>query len=94
VPAKRLLDALGIELVKLIKVRADRGVAIEGDDLLLDPNRLLPPPQVVGKVGTARLEATGSSSNSWAARRRPSRPLCARRRTTCTSGAAGCASAS
>jgi hypothetical protein len=56
VPAKRLLDALGLELVKVIKVRADRGVAIEGDDLLLDPSHLLPPPQVSGKVGTARLE--------------------------------------
>jgi hypothetical protein len=56
VPAKRLLDALGIELVKLIKVRADRGVAIEGDDLLLDANRLLPPPQVSGKVGAVHLE--------------------------------------
>jgi hypothetical protein len=42
--------------VKIIKVRADRGVAIEGDDLLLDPSRLLPPPAVSGKVGTARLE--------------------------------------
>jgi len=56
VPAKRLLDALGLELMKVIKVRADRGVAIEGDDLLLDVNRLLPPPAVSGKVGAARLE--------------------------------------
>jgi hypothetical protein len=56
VPAKRLLDALGVELMKVIQVRADRGVAIEGDDLLLDPRHLLPPPQVSGKVGAARLE--------------------------------------
>jgi hypothetical protein len=56
IPAKRLLDALGLELVKVIQVRADRGVAIAGDDLLLDPNRLLPPPTISGKVGAARLE--------------------------------------
>jgi hypothetical protein len=56
VPAKRLLDALGLELMKVIKVRADRGVAIEGDDLLLDPSHLLPPPAVSGKIGAARLE--------------------------------------
>jgi len=56
VPAKRLLDALGLELVKVIKVRADRGVALEGDDLLLDPERLLPPPQISGRVRAVRLE--------------------------------------
>jgi hypothetical protein len=55
-PVKRLLDALGVELVKVIKVRADRGVAIDGDDLLLDANQLLPPPAISGRVGAARLE--------------------------------------
>jgi hypothetical protein len=56
IPAKRLLDALGVDLVKLVKVREDRGVAIAGDDLLLDPSRLLPPPGISGRVGAARLE--------------------------------------
>jgi hypothetical protein len=56
VPAKKLLDALGLELVKVIKVRADRGVSLDGDDLLLDPERLLPPPQINGKVRGVRLE--------------------------------------
>jgi hypothetical protein len=56
IPAKGLLDALGLELVKLIKVREDRGIAIEGDDLLLDLNRLLPPPAVSARVSAARLE--------------------------------------
>jgi hypothetical protein len=56
IPAKGLLDALGLELVELIKVRSDRGVALEGDDLLLDPNRLMPPPAVSGRLRSARLE--------------------------------------
>jgi hypothetical protein len=56
IPAKGLLDALGLELVKVVKVRQDRGVAIEGDDLLLDPNRLMPPPAVSGRIRSARLE--------------------------------------
>jgi hypothetical protein len=56
VSAKRLLDALGVELVKVIKVREDRGVALAGDDLLLDPHRLLPPPEIAGRVGAVRLE--------------------------------------
>ncbi len=56
VPAKRLLDALGLKLVKVIKVRADRGVSLDGDDLLLDPERLLPPPRIAGRVSAVRLE--------------------------------------
>jgi hypothetical protein len=54
--SKRLLDALGIELMNVIKVRHDRGVAIDGDDLLLDPNRLLPPPKISGKLGAVHIE--------------------------------------
>ena len=54
--SKRLLDALGVELMNVIKVRHDRGVAIEGDDLLLDPNWLLPPPKISGKLGAVHLE--------------------------------------
>lgn len=54
--SKRLLDALGIELMNVIKVRHDRGIAIDGDDLLLDPNRLLPPPKISGKLGSVHLE--------------------------------------
>jgi hypothetical protein len=51
-----LLDALDVELVELIKVRADRGVALDGDDLLLAPGGLLPPPGVSGRLTAVRLE--------------------------------------
>jgi hypothetical protein len=51
-----LLDALDVQLVELIKVRADRGVALDGDDLLLAPRGLLPPPGVVGELSGVRLE--------------------------------------
>jgi hypothetical protein len=51
-----LLDALDVELVEVIKVRADKGVALDGDDLILSPGGLLPPPAVVGKLTAARLE--------------------------------------
>ncbi len=51
-----LLEALDVELVEVIKVRADRGVAIDGDDLLLSPSGLLPPPGVVGRLSGVRLE--------------------------------------
>jgi len=53
----RLLDALDVELVELIKVRADRGVTLDGDDLLLALRRLLPAPEVVGELSAVRLES-------------------------------------
>jgi hypothetical protein len=37
-------------------VRADRGVALDGDDLLLAPRGLLPPPGVIGQLSAVRLE--------------------------------------
>jgi hypothetical protein len=51
-----LLDALDVELVEVIKVRADRGVTLDGDDLLLAPRSLLPPPGVVGTLSGVHLE--------------------------------------
>lgn len=51
-----LLDALDVQLVELIKVRADRGVSLDGDDLLLAPRGLLPPPGVIGELSGVRLE--------------------------------------
>lgn len=54
-PVKGLLGALDLELSKMIRVRADRGLAVDGNDLLLDPNHLMPPPAMSGHVGSARL---------------------------------------
>ena len=50
VPAKGLLHFLGEDLEKLIKQRADRGVVAEGDDLILEPRMLTPPPHLQGRV--------------------------------------------
>jgi hypothetical protein len=55
VPVKKLLDLFDVELANLINARRDRGVQIDGDDLLLDPDRLMPLPSVRGRVVSARL---------------------------------------
>jgi len=41
-----LLKAVNITLQKMIDVPEERGVSLDKNDLLLDPNRILPPPQV------------------------------------------------
>lgn len=57
VPVKGLMDLLGIDLADLIKTGKVRGIEIQKDDLVLDPEKLLPPPHVVGKIGEVKIQA-------------------------------------
>jgi len=54
--SKRVLDFFGLELEDLVKTRHLTGVAVDGDDLLLDPAQLLPPPQIRGRLTRAWVE--------------------------------------
>jgi len=56
IPSKKLLDFLGLDLQKLIKVNAERGVRIDGDDLVMQPSRLVPPPRIEGHLQAVRIE--------------------------------------
>ena len=55
-PVNPLLKAFGIEMDDLLKVEPGRGVSVEGNDLLLDPATLLPPPAMHGKITAVRIE--------------------------------------
>jgi hypothetical protein len=50
---KRILDFFGLELENLVRVSANSPVQVNGDDLLLDPERLLPPPRIRGRLTKA-----------------------------------------
>jgi hypothetical protein len=54
---KRLLDFFGLDLERVLTSRPEPGVRIEHDDLLLNPERLLPPPQVRGRLVKVWIEA-------------------------------------
>ncbi|HWC15524.1 MAG TPA: hypothetical protein VG498_00830 [Terriglobales bacterium] len=49
-PVKGLMDILGIDLADLIKTGKVRGLTVDKDDLVLDPDSLLPPPHISGTV--------------------------------------------
>ena len=51
-----LMRAVGMTLQKMISLPRDRGITLEGDDLLLDPERVLPPPQVELHLADVRIE--------------------------------------
>lgn len=55
-PVRGLLDLFDVELDEMIKARESRGVRIDENDFILDPEKLLPPPRMTGRVTAVRLE--------------------------------------
>jgi hypothetical protein len=55
ISVKGLMERFGIELDNLVKVQQGRGVEIAGDDFLLAPAGLLPPPRIEGRLAAVSL---------------------------------------
>jgi hypothetical protein len=51
-----LLHALGMHLDKVLDLSGSRGASVIGDDLLLDPIRIVPPPTIEGRLASVRTE--------------------------------------
>ncbi len=49
-PVKGLLDLFGVKIADLVHTSKVRGIRAEGDDLILDLEQMLPPPQIRGRV--------------------------------------------
>lgn len=56
VPVKGLLHLFGEDLAKLVKQSEGRGMKIEGDDIILMPRSLTPPPHMYGRVTRVGIE--------------------------------------
>ncbi len=56
IPAKGLMDLLGLKISDLVKTNKVRGVRAEEDDLILDPEQVLPPPAIRGRVTAVRIQ--------------------------------------
>jgi hypothetical protein len=52
VPVKGLMDLLGENIAKLIDTRKVRGVRAQGNDLILNPAELFPPPHIQGRLSS------------------------------------------
>ncbi|HEX3876150.1 MAG TPA: hypothetical protein VHW24_04145 [Bryobacteraceae bacterium] len=57
IPVKCLLHFFGDDLSNLVNRNAGRGMRIEGDDIILIPAALTPPPHMTGRVTRVELEA-------------------------------------
>jgi len=56
VPVKRLMHLFGVELARLIKPGQARGVEINDDDLIIDPNLMIPAPEIHGRLSDVHIE--------------------------------------
>jgi hypothetical protein len=55
-PLKGLLDLLGINIAHMIDTKKIQGTSADKDDLILNPEQILPPPHIQGRVSAVRLQ--------------------------------------
>ena len=54
-PVNPLMKLLGLEMDDLLKVKPGNGLTVDENDLILDPQQLVPPPRIRGKVTSVRI---------------------------------------
>jgi len=54
-PVNPLMKLLGLKMDDLLKVKPGHGVTVDNNDLILDPQQLVPPPRIRGKVTSVRI---------------------------------------
>jgi hypothetical protein len=52
---KPVMDLLHLKLEKFLDLSGARGLQVEGNDLILDPGKALPPPRIVGRLEKVRI---------------------------------------
>ena len=52
----KLLHALRLHLDDMIDLSGSQGATVKGDDIYLDPKKILPPPAIAGTLASARVE--------------------------------------
>jgi hypothetical protein len=56
IPVKGLMDLLGIDTANLLSTKKVEGLSVDKDDLILDPQTILPPPQIHGTLVAIELK--------------------------------------
>ena len=85
IPVKGLMGLFGVELDDLIKATESRGVKVDDNDITMDPEVMLPPPEIRGKIIAVRIEGNElvqvfGLSNDKSSGGGSSRPTASRRR--------------
>jgi hypothetical protein len=56
VNGQALLNALGLELDNLLDLSGSAAARVKGDDIYLDPTKILPPPAISGRLASVRVD--------------------------------------
>ena len=56
VNGQSLLNALGLELDDLLDLSGSTAARVKGDDIYLDPTKILPPPAIAGRLVSVRVD--------------------------------------
>jgi hypothetical protein len=74
IPVKGLMDLLGIDTSNLLSTKKVEGVSVDKDDLILDPELILPPPQIRGTLVSIELKNGAIDLKFDAGRKGPDQP--------------------
>jgi len=55
-PVEGVMKLLGLDVAKLMNTRNTKGVSVEGNDIILDPAQMFPPPKMRGRITAVRIE--------------------------------------
>jgi len=55
-PIKGLMEFLGLEVADMINTKKIRGIRADGDNLILNTEKLLPPPHILGKISSVSIQ--------------------------------------
>jgi hypothetical protein len=55
-PVKGFMHLFGLDLSEVMKANEERGVRIDGDDIIMDQERMIPPPAIRGKITAIHIE--------------------------------------
>jgi hypothetical protein len=57
-PVKGLMDLLGLDIARMIDTKKIQGVSVDKDDLILNPEEILPAPHIQGRVSAVRIQGS------------------------------------
>jgi hypothetical protein len=55
-PVTGVMKLFGLDMAKLVNTRKTKGVSVEGNDIILDPARMLPPPAMRGRITAVSIQ--------------------------------------
>ena len=56
IPVKKVMSLLGMRLAKMMDLRKARGIRVEGNDVLIEPTAIIPPPAIRGRLASITLQ--------------------------------------